>query len=51
MLEEIENIYKFSKNLENSVFSSTLNLSPSFIPNTPASSFNTDGIVDIKAII
>ena len=51
MLEEIKNVYKFNKNLGNSVFSLTLNLSPSLIPNTPASSFNADGIVDIKAII
>ena len=51
MLEEIESVYEFSKDLGNSVFSPALSLSPSLIPNTLASSFNADGMVNIKAII
>ena len=51
MLEEIESVYEFSRSSESSAFSPALSLSPSLIPNTPASSFNADGIIDIKAII
>ena len=51
MLEEIESVYEFSGSSGSSVFSPALSLSPSLIPNTPASSFNAAGIIDIKAII
>ena len=51
MLEEIESVYEFSGSSGSSAFSPALSLSPSLIPNTPASSFNADGMVDIKAII
>ena len=51
MLEEIKSVYEFSRSSGSSAFFLALSLSPSLIPNTPASSFNADGMVDIKAII
>ena len=51
ILEEIKSIYKFNRSLGNLIFFFALNLSLSLIPNTLASSFNTDSIVNIKTII